>query len=230
MGFAHSLGMRTSAVQLALLLCFGVGVLAFPFPTAFAGPHLYLRRPSFQKIVKAEPKFSEFAHAAYRHQELTEARLRAWQKRAAKAALLPKLYVGYDHSFKEGESLSITDNISVTSSGVTIGPEDNDIDYDQNLGQVIRVRAVWDLNKVVFNRDSLAVSNQRFQLYKLRRELSDSLYDLYEKRYLYLKEYFRLRGRAPNKAKSFYLKYELLTDRLDEITGGRFTDQLWRKS
>ena len=149
------------------------------------------------------------------------------EKRIRKAAYLPILSLGYDHQLKESESLSVNDNISISGGKVTIGPEDNDIDFDNDVGQTFRARAVWQLDGLLFNRYELSLAKQQIDLMKLKQGYAKELYHIYEKRYQALFEYFRHKGGAPSKAGVFYSKYLLLTDLLDALTGEKFL--FWRK-
>lgn len=184
---------------------------------------------NFSQIKKHEPNFSQIQQAFFDHEELSLTELNREQKRARRSALLPILSLGYDHQLKRAESLSITDNISVTSAGVTVGPEDNDIDYGSNWGQMIRVRAVWRLDRLLTNSESLAVLKHKASVVKLRFQYSKELFALYEKRYALLWQYLQSRRSAPLKAKQFYAKYEWLTDELDALTGRRFQNRFWRE-
>lgn len=180
----------------------------------------------FSNVKKNEPDFFQILKAFYTEQGLHPRKIQSLRKRIRRAAYLPIFSLGYDHQLKEGESLSVNDNISVSGGRVTIGPEDNDISFDNDLGQTFRVRAVWQLGELVFNRYELNLARQEVDLIKLKQNSTKEIYQVYEKRYQALFEYFRHKGNA--KGGLFYNKYLLLTDLLDALTGGRFHDQFFR--
>ena len=178
---------------------------------------------SFQKIKSAEPSFKDIMSAHLRHEHLSDDEFNGWQKRIRQAPYLPKLYLGFDQQLKRSDSLSVNDNISITSGLVTEGPEDNNYDVNSDVGQVFRVRAVWDLDQLIFQHEQFSLASTRRQFAVERSREADAIYKIYEARYLCLAQYFTTRTAA------FYTKYLLLTDRLDEITNGVFTNRFWRK-
>lgn len=182
----------------------------------------------FRTIQSTEPSLSEITKVLFKQEGLGLSQLKKWQKQAKVAPYLPTLYIGYDHSFKESESLSINDNISVSGGSVTVGPEDNDYDIATNTGEVLRMRAVWRLDELVFNRNTLLIANERRDLVKLRNELSKDVYKIYEQRSLTLFQYLKFRSNRA-KAAPFYAKYLLLTQNLDAMTGGHFVGRWWRE-
>lgn len=184
---------------------------------------------SFIKIKNAEPSLREIMNVHLQREHLSDDEFQGWQKRIRTAPYLPQLYLGYDQQLKKSDSLSINDNISVSDGIVTEAPEDNNYDIDNDVGQVFRVRAVWELDEIIFHRHQFPLANVRRQYAVERSRVSDALYKIYEARYLCLAQYFATKATAPQKADQFYTKYLLLTDRLDELTAGKFTDRFWRK-
>jgi len=180
-----------------------------------------------QKIVSKEPVFSDIVKAYLKREGLENDYLKSWQKRIKIAPMLPKLYAGYDHSFKESQGHSVTDNISVSSGTVTIGPEDNDYDFDSDLGRVIRVRAVWNLNELIFNRNYFSLSKERRDVAKTRYVLIQNLFTIYRDRHQYLVEYFKYRRSSKLRATESFEHYILLTERLNSLTGGVFENMWW---
>lgn len=185
--------------------------------------------PTFLKIISSEPSFSEILNVYYMGEGLTNHHIHKWQRKIKTAPLLPTLYAGYDHSLSESQGLSINDNISVSDGTVTIGPEDNDVDFDEDLKHTFRVRAVWRLDELVFNRDNFLLAREWRSVTHSRSELGQKLYQLYEKRCASLMQYLEFKNVAASKARVFYSRYLLLTDHLDALTGGRFHKKWWKK-
>lgn len=190
-------------------------------------PHLSLH---VKKMISQEPDFNEILQSYYHSEGLTQDHIKSWKKKIKTAPFLPILYAGYDHSFKQSQGHDITDNISVSSSSgtVTIGPEDNNYDFDTDLGQTARVRAVWKLDEIVFNRNHFLLAREARDLAKVRHVLAQNLYAVYEKRLKALSYYFSVRG-SPAKASYAYQQYILQTEKLDAFTGGKFHDMWWRE-
>lgn len=175
-----------------------------------------------------EPSFAQIMDAYLHAEGIENENLLDWEKKIKKSAYFPTLYLGYDRSFDSSQSLSNTDNISISDGTVTIGPEENDFDLDQDTGQTVRVRAVWRLSDIVFNNANFALARERRELAKLHSDLSEKIYQLYEERHLYLMKYRQSQG-VPQKARIFYSKYLLLTQKLDALTGGKFTKSWWKE-
>lgn len=183
---------------------------------------------SIQKIKAQEPDFSQIM-AVFFKKVFFSSDGSSIKKKIKAAPYLPTLYVGFDHQIKKGESLSITDNISLASGNITVGPEDNDYDWDLDTGTTLRVRAVWDLDEIVFNRNHFTLLKMQQDQTKLKVKLTNDLYKIYEDRYLYLTQYFFFHSHQSQKAQMAYTKFLLLTDRLNQLTGNQFQHQFWRK-
>lgn len=187
----------------------------------------YLR--SFEKIKNTEPKFAQIIKTYFKNEGVTNYHFRSWEKKLKLAPLLPTLYLGYDHSFKKAQGLSINDNISISSGTVTIGPEDNDYDYSSNFGTTFRARAVWKMDELVFNRNYFIMAREKRDIAKIRADLSQRIYKIYELRFIALLKYLQMRRVSSNKASVYYSKYLVLTDRLDAMTGGSFRKRWWKR-
>lgn len=151
--------------------------------------------------------------------------IRSWQRRSRYSAALPRIQVGWESAFVNQNTTIIQDSISVTSSGVAIGPESNRIDQDLKNNQDLEVKAVWALDELLFNRDQLDISREARDLLfvrnKLVEELQQSYYDLKA-----LLIQLQLQP-EPNLDPLTYIKFERLVDKLDSLTGGEFT-QMWK--
>lgn len=196
-----------------------LSVVAAAHPAAATGP----LKATLARIMKSEPEFADIFKAYVEEHELGGEHLRGWEKKIRKAALMPTLYVGFDQSNKSSESLSITDNISISGGSVTVGPEDNDLDLDNDQGQVFRVRAVWQLDEIVFNGNLFTLARERRELATLKITTGERVFKLWEARYQHLDKYLRSHSARD------YISYKLLTDRINELTGRRFAARLWRK-
>ena len=184
---------------------------------------------ALDKIKSAEPDLSQILDEFFRTEKLDGQDLGLWRKKMKAAPYLPTLYVGYDHQIKKAESLSINDNISVSGGAITIGPEDNDYDLDNNSGTVVRLRAVWSLDEIVLNSQTGAWTNARRDATRLRASLGEDVAKIYEERYLYLAQYIAAKVADPAKANLYYVKFLVLTDRLNAFTANHFANLFWRE-
>lgn len=105
--------------------------------------------------------------------------IKSWQKRSRWAAALPRFQVGWESKFLNQNTTVIQDNLSVTSSGITVGPESNRLDVDLENNQNLEVRAVWAFDELVFNREELSVSREARDLYFVRTRLIEELHQAY---------------------------------------------------
>lgn len=178
------------------------------------------------KIKNQEPSFSQIVDQAFKRENLSWNDYLEIKKKMKVAPWLPKLYLGYDRALKETTSISISDTISVSSSTVTVGPEDNDWDQSFNEGDAIKVRAVWDLDELLFHEQSLSLSEEKRDLAKARMDLSDYLFKVYAERRQLQSQYYLMR----NSPKKILIgeKIGVLTEKLDLYTDGHFKQWWWR--
>lgn len=180
-------------------------------------------------IKSSEPSFSDIMQVYFANENLDGEDLRGWPKKIKTAPYLPTLYVGFDHQIRQTQSQSVKDNISVTSGIVTVGPADNNYDFNNNFGSAMHVRAVWNLDELIFNRYDVELFNARQANAKTRAGFSADIYKIYEGRYLCLEQYLELKQTGSHKAGVFYAKFLALTDRLNEITRDTFQNKFWRE-
>lgn len=105
--------------------------------------------------------------------------VRRWQKHARLSAALPQLQVGFEQKALQQNTAVIQDSISVTSSGITVGPESNRIDQDLGRNRGLEVKAVWSLDALLFNRDELDISREARDLWLVRQRLLEDLHQHY---------------------------------------------------
>lgn len=175
-----------------------------------------------------EPRFDEIAQEAMKNEKLDLASINEWKKKMKKAPWLPKVSLGYDHSFKESSAISISDNISVSSDTVTVGPDDNDLDQSIDQGNVLRFRAIWSLDQLVFHSATLSASQEGREISQSRLRLSDYLSKIYSQRSELLGKYYLLKSSSPSKALLVREQIRVLTEQLDFFTDNAFAHQWWR--
>lgn len=184
------------------------------------------RSDPLSRLLGNEPAFSEIVRAALREENLDLNSIRQWKKRMKIAPLFPTLAVGYDRTLRETDVLSITDNISVTSSAVTVGPQGSDLDQTILQGDVLKFRAAWSLSDLLFHPSSLAASRESREMTESRFTVNDSLFKIHSERRLLIREWSR-HGRKSGKTVGLCDKIFLLTEKLDSLTANLFADRWW---
>ena len=154
--------------------------------------------------------------------------IRRWQKNSRLSALLPRLQAGFEQKADYQNTAIIQDSISVTSAGVTIGPEANRIDQDFGSDRGFEVKAVWAFDEVLFNRNELDVSREARDLLVARNRLSEDL----RQSYFELKTLLTQLKLQPEFASDplARLKTEQLVEKLNSLSAGEFKRQLEAKS
>ena len=174
---------------------------------------------------KSEPTFDEIMPVILQAEHLSWSDGRQWKKQMRRAPWLPTLSVGYDHSFRETESIAITDNISVTSSAVNVGPSDNNWDESLNRAQVFRVRALWSLDQLIFHSATFQRSSEMRNLSHSRQNLVDDVFKTYQER----KKLVRLIDQGcSSKCRLMRAQVESFTEKINFYTRGAFAHR-WRR-
>ncbi|MBI2338778.1 MAG: hypothetical protein HYU99_00190 [Deltaproteobacteria bacterium] len=213
--------MRTFLMVWGFILSFTIA----PAPFAYS---LQKAETEMARIRKSEPAFSEIAQEAFRREKLDLGQIQEWKKKMKAAPWLPTLYAGYDRALRKTSGISISDNVSVSTSGVAVGPDETDQDETLFNGDTLRFRAVWQLDEVVFHRSTLAASQEARDISKSRLALSDYLFKIYSERREAQAKYYLFKGSGGAKSLLLREKIEALTDQLDLFTEGRFSDR-WRR-
>ena len=148
-----------------------------------------------------------------------------WKKKARWAAALPRLQVGFDRELKDVVSLSTKDSVSVTGGDVFIGPDENDFDQNFNQGTSFEVKAIWYLDQLIFNRDTLAANSERRDWIRERTKTLEEVTESYFTRKRLLEEIKKKEDPYPIREKKKML-VDQLTAKVDAYTGGWFSGQL----
>ncbi len=192
-------------------------------------------------LVSAQPNFSQAPPIGLVHQQaLSYAQIdlkepQKWKKKAKISALLPRFQADFSHRVKNLINVDIDDNVYVGSSGIVVGPEESGYKEGSDLYQSFGVRAVWSLNELIFNRDSLAVSQQKLKIMRERNLLLEIVNKHYYERKKLLGEIAILQEALIKQKTNAKLKHQFFlkkiavekeTASLDGLTGGWFSQQL----
>ena len=102
----------------------------------------------------------ELHAAVIQYLRFDQEEMEGWKKKARWSAALPKLQAGFSRDLKDVVKLTTQDSVSITGGDVFVGPDENQFDQNFDQGTSFEVKAVWYLDEVVFNRDSLMVSGE----------------------------------------------------------------------
>lgn len=124
-----------------------------------------------QEVLQGLPSMVALHRQVLVAADLTNDDAAEWRRRARLAAALPQLAVGYRHTFQDHLDWSVKDSISVSGSGVVIGPRTSDVQERSDRNNAIEVRAVWALDELVYTPATLQVSQEARQRRAEIREL-----------------------------------------------------------
>ena len=184
---------------------------------------LVLSVPAFvsaRSLPDSLPPLEQLEKAALSHSGMNPEKITRWERNARRAVALPRLQIGYEQQAQNTNTAVIQDSISVTSSGITVGPESNRVDQDFGNDRGFEVKAVWALDELLFNRDELEISRESRDLLLVRSRLQDDLHQ----------SYFELKAQLlrfsldPETREDPFevLKAQQLMERLNSLTGGEF--------
>lgn len=180
------------------------------------------------ELRKTEPTFSEIWKSVIANQNLSPSKFNQWNKWRRQAAYVPTVSFGYDRALKDTDTVKVSDNISVTSDAINIGPQESDWNQSSVAGDVFRFRATWDFSKAVYSSDIISISREQRDLTQQHLQLSDYLFKIYGKRHDQLVEYLSSTDKNSTKSlKSRELVLDL-TDQLNAWTAGEFSHRWWK--
>jgi hypothetical protein len=174
------------------------------------------------KLIAATPPIAEVHRHVILSAGLANQDIEKWKKRIPLRALLPQLRVSVQRDVDENFRITNSDKVSISGGNVTIGPDEQDFIHDFDAGTRFQVAAVWYLDRLLFSRDSIVVSQERRRRKEEELKLLDRVTQLYFERVEAL-NLLRMKKRWPRQDK---LKLQIVvrdrTARLDAYTGGWF--------
>lgn len=176
-----------------------------------------------------EPGLLDVERAAMEHAQLAEDPSRDWRKKARQSAALPTLSLSVDTGYLNRANFNVQDSISVTSSGVAIGPDSNNINQYATNQTMFTAKAVWSLPDTLFHRQTLAIEQQVRSRFNDRAKVSERISSLYYER-LHLKSVLMATrkhpARYPIDRVALMTALQKVTGELNLMTGGWFGLQL----
>ena len=175
----------------------------------------------------AEPSIREVQQETVRHLGFDQGEIDSWKKRSRLSAVLPRLQVGFQRELKDVVSLTTKDSVSVTGGDVFVGPDENNFDQNFNQGTSFDVKAIWFLNELIFNRDSLAASNEQRDWMRERNRILQEVTEAYFTRKRLIAELKNKREPLEVREKKKQLM-DQMSAVIDADTGGWFSERLER--
>lgn len=151
--------------------------------------------------------------------------MEGWQGRARWSAVLPRLQVGFDRDLKDVVSLTTKDSVSISGGDVFVGPNESNFDKNFNQGTSFSVRALWYLNEMIFNRDTLVASHEKKEWIRERTHALQEVTGAYLLRRRLVEDLQRRRDPPSVREKKQLLLEEALA-RLDAYTNGWFSREI----
>lgn len=200
-----------------LIMNIGLFFLIFFSCAAYAGEFPDHGLPDIQSVHNKALDYARIAPA-----ELSD-----MKRKARRAALLPHLQLGAKRTFQNDIDLSMSDNVSVTSNGVTLGPTTSSLQQTSEGDTSLEVKAVWSLNEVIFNHDVLDIAEEaRYQI-RERREILSTVNKLYFELQKIIKEADTgKKAKKLNDVTDMKLRADAIIADLDALTGGWFSGQI----
>ncbi len=176
-----------------------------------------------------EPELLDVERAALDHAQLTDDPAHEWRKKSRVSAALPHLSVGVETGYLNRANFNVQDSIAVNSTGVTIGPEANNLNQYATNQTMFTAKATWSLPDTVFHHQTLAIEHEIRVRIGEREKLSERVNALYYER-LHLKSVLMATHKHPRRYPldrvALMAALQKATGELDLLTGGWFRNQL----
>lgn len=192
----------------SLFLFYVLGALAPALPPTPVPEPAALARAIAE--LPAEPSVGDVQSAALRRLAVSPATARRWISRARAAAALPAVQGEYDHSIDHDWQLD-------QAAGAA-----DELTQDLGAGRSARVRATWDLGRLIFNPDELRAARAAMDAAAERERLLVAVTQLYFERQQLLLEIALLPARDGQEAIGRRVRVAELEAVLAALTGLRF--------
>lgn len=113
-----------------------------------------------RRVQQAAPSVRALHQAVRAAADLADREERRWGRRTRWAAAFPRLQIGVRQNLADDVNLHLDDTVSVSGSGVVIGPRASGFTQRSDRTLQLDVRALWDLQELVFSPDAVFVSRE----------------------------------------------------------------------
>ena len=183
---------------------------------------------SFVSFAQVVPPFPAVCEQALHEAHLDWNGVREWERQVKKTALLPRLQMDLQRNVGNDINIDVGDSVSVSSSGVTVGPSQQQQTQKNNEDFNIEIKAVWFLDQLLYSKDRLEISQEARYLSEARQRVLNDVRKYYFQRENALKEIKLLRKSNANLSLVEIKELGVVeaTAALDGMTGGWFSQQL----
>lgn len=164
----------------------------------------------------AEPTVREVQTVALEYAKANPERIDSWQARARANAALPQFRTQFDYDINQ--DLRTRTNLDATDARVIT--EDDDRSYE------FQVRAQWDLDRLIFEPQELAVARESVRLANLRDRVLDEVTRRYFERRRLQVDLELAPPTDLNERIRKELRLQELSADIDALTGGWFSQKL----
>lgn len=170
----------------------------------------------FKQRVAAEPTPQEVQKAVVRYSNLTNSKIRRWQKESRLRALFPSFSLGRD--FSRANTLDLDRGGTADPDHYISGPDDIDEGLSVDLS--------WDLGDLIWSPSQTSIDIREKLMVDQRRDFLAEAMRIYFERRRVQAELFFAKDFETRRSFEKQLHYEELTALLDALTGGWFSEQL----
>lgn len=188
-----------------------------------------------QVMLPTDPPVTEVQQVALHYAHLDPGDSAGWKKRARLAPLLPRFQVDYGRKVQNDIDVDIQDNVYVGAGGTAVGPQEGSFSQNATADQSVGLRAMWQLDELIFNRNQLAASSEvRLRMRDVQALLAEVNKHYYRRRQLQGEIELLRKGKLPvqkGESREHLLllqrvEFDASTAALDGLTGGWFSRQL----
>ncbi|MDZ4225149.1 MAG: hypothetical protein U1D33_04500 [bacterium] len=170
------------------------------------------------------PPIEIVSQKALAYARLDPATISGWRKNIRKAPILPRLQFGYERRIRDYVNVDIQDTVAVNSSGITVGPAQQQQVQNLDNNNNFEVKAIWYLDQLLFSQDDVDISAEARELARERERILGQVRQFYFKRERITREMGALKKMGGTGMEWELKRLELAeaTAALDNLTGGWF--------
>src|SRR3989338_10692691 len=128
------------------------------------------------------PSIEIVSQKALVYARLDPATISGWRKNLRKTPILPRLQFGYERRIRDYVNVDVQDSVAINSSGITVGPPQQQQVQNLDNNNNFEVKAVWYLDQLLFSQDDLGISAEARELARERERILGQVRQYYFKR------------------------------------------------
>lgn len=170
------------------------------------------------------PSIEMVSQKALVYARLDPSTISGWRKNLRKAPILPRLQFSYERRIRDYVNVDIQDTVAVNSTGITVGPPQQQQVQNLDNNNNFEVKAVWYLDQLLFSHEDIDISAEARELARERERILGQVRQFYFKRERLGHEMAALKkmGEAGIEWELKQLELAETTAALNNLTGGWF--------